>query len=343
MLQCGHKIARRDLTLHNIARHYFDITNGSLQQHLKAYFAKDYHMDWLEFVSIKFLNNKGLTREEYLQYMLKPKCPVDELGLLIIACVYRIHIAVVMRDWTWTMGHNYPVDRCTIVLAFRGKLSFMLTCDYEVQTDNSDNFCEVVDTVSEEISSVQKSIELKNETLRILAINNLLPDNIPVVGNEDLIENENRNDSEESQLGMSDSETGSQLGIYNSFQNLGSQMTDSAVELKSEIKSEPIMSDDDVEDGLVAQTECFTVENSQPPAPPSTPDNSHGTPENERENSTDSSDKSTSSSDVEEPGHSFGQEKIEDSRESTSSANQLGIDTAQEHSEHDRQFSCCTN
>ena len=182
--QCDHHVSRNELTMHNIARHFLNITNRSLRIHIHNYFAKDFHRQWLRSVGRKFLLFKGLTLEEYLQYLEKPKNPLHELSLLIIAWMFRFHIAVVMRDWTWTTGHNYPVHHCTIILAFCGKLSFMLTCNIPKESSDSDNFCEEWQdsaislsdgSVDSKIERVEKSIALKEETLKILRENNLLP------------------------------------------------------------------------------------------------------------------------------------------------------------------------
>ena len=72
-----------------------------------------------------FLNQKGLSVEEFCSDILTTGVKLNELGILLIAWMYRFYIAVVMRDWTWTTGRNLELSECKIVLAFLGKLDFI--------------------------------------------------------------------------------------------------------------------------------------------------------------------------------------------------------------------------
>ena len=226
------------MMIHIFAQHFLNITNWLLRQHIKNYFAKPYHMQWLRSVSRKFLLFKGLTVNEYLKYLDKLQNPLDELSLLIIAHIFCYHVSVVMRDWTWTTGHNYPVNHCAVILAFCGKLSFMLSCHLPAPSDDSDNFCEECpikltdDSVEEKIQKIEKSIVLKNEALDILRAHNLLPDNIRDVSDtKDIVTMESPLDTEvpcSNQLGIVANDTKeNQCGIDETPSNLlGTDTTD---------------------------------------------------------------------------------------------------------------------
>ena len=69
--------------------------------------------------------------------------PISELGILVIARMYRIHMAVIMRDWMWTTGRNLELSECKIVLGFAGRNEFFDTYKFVPDID-SDSDIEVL-------------------------------------------------------------------------------------------------------------------------------------------------------------------------------------------------------
>ena len=49
--------------------------------------------------------------------------PLDETGLVLFARMKEIHIAFLMEEKFWTTQHNHEF-KCSIILAFRGNLTF---------------------------------------------------------------------------------------------------------------------------------------------------------------------------------------------------------------------------
>ena len=127
MLQCNHRIARKDNALHLLAKHYQDVDNSKVRQHIKAFFGKEYNRDWLFRVSSRYLGFKGVSVDQYLVDLCKPKSTLDILGILVVARVYKWQIAVVMKDWTWTTGRNLFASDCDIVFFYAGEGVFFDT------------------------------------------------------------------------------------------------------------------------------------------------------------------------------------------------------------------------
>ena len=107
---------------------------------------------------------KGLDLNEYLENLISPKVPMDELGLLIMACMYHSHIAVIMFDWTWTSGFDLKGTQCHFVLAYCGGLHFLATCD-RLASDMVDykTFLRTIASGSGKAGIQQKPLDLSNK------------------------------------------------------------------------------------------------------------------------------------------------------------------------------------
>ena len=49
---------------------------------------------------------------------------MDEIALVLIARMYKVHIASLMSEKYWTTQRNHDISKCQIELAFRGNLTF---------------------------------------------------------------------------------------------------------------------------------------------------------------------------------------------------------------------------
>ena len=106
--------------LHVLSKHYQGVENNTVRQHIKAFFSKEYNLNWLYRVSSRYLGFKNISVEQYLLDLIKPKSTFDILGILIVARMYQWQIGVVMKDWTWTTGRNLFAADCDIVLYYAG-------------------------------------------------------------------------------------------------------------------------------------------------------------------------------------------------------------------------------
>ena len=62
--------------------------------------------------------------DDYIDFIAKPGTPVDEVGLLIFARMYHLHMCIIMEDRCWTTQREHDLDRCTVFIAYRGALMF---------------------------------------------------------------------------------------------------------------------------------------------------------------------------------------------------------------------------
>ena len=71
-----------------------------------------------------YFQKKGSNVDDYINFIDKPGTPVDEIGLLIFARMYHLHMCIIMEDRCLTMQHEHDLDRCTVFIAYRGALHF---------------------------------------------------------------------------------------------------------------------------------------------------------------------------------------------------------------------------
>ena len=96
------------------------------------------HMDWLQKVTSNLLEKKNCTFENFLAEWLHGSFPLDKAGILIIARVYKIHVAVFFNDHYWiTHAGNY-LNKCKVFLVYHGNLVFvdsrrLLSKEYDEQ------------------------------------------------------------------------------------------------------------------------------------------------------------------------------------------------------------------
>ena len=84
------------------------------------------HPDWLDRVCKPFIAAKGQDWEEFKEFMLSPDYKCDEVGLLVFARLYHIHIAIIVNDRVWTTHHEHALDQCSVTLGYRGSCEFVL-------------------------------------------------------------------------------------------------------------------------------------------------------------------------------------------------------------------------
>ena len=84
----------------------------------------DSHMDWVKTVTEYLLKIKKQSLENILLEWLHGSFPLDEAGILIIACAYKIHVAVFFNDSYWTTMAKTDLNKCKVFLLYRGSLVF---------------------------------------------------------------------------------------------------------------------------------------------------------------------------------------------------------------------------
>ena len=83
-----------------------------------------HNLEWIKSISIDFLARKKTYLMSYLKNMIHRKYKVDEVGLVIIAKMCDVHIAVLMKRKIWTTQLQTDINLCDIILAYVGHLQF---------------------------------------------------------------------------------------------------------------------------------------------------------------------------------------------------------------------------
>ena len=61
---------------------------------------------------------------DYINTLALPTTPMDEIALVLIARMHKVHIAFLMLEKYWKTQRNNDISKCQIVLAFRANLTF---------------------------------------------------------------------------------------------------------------------------------------------------------------------------------------------------------------------------
>ena len=67
------------------------------------------HPDWMDVVCKPFVEAKGQNWQEFKDFLVSPGYKCDEIGLLVFARMYHIHIAVIVNDRVWTTHHEHAL------------------------------------------------------------------------------------------------------------------------------------------------------------------------------------------------------------------------------------------
>ena len=62
----------------------------------------DTHINFVEKVGSIILQHKGLSMENYISMMSQIGQPLDEIGIVLVARMYHIHVAIIQDDMFWT-------------------------------------------------------------------------------------------------------------------------------------------------------------------------------------------------------------------------------------------------
>ena len=66
---------------------------------------------FVERVGGDLICRKGLTVENYMYNVVQPGVPLDEIGILLYAHMYKMHIAVILEGKYWTTNQDEELNR----------------------------------------------------------------------------------------------------------------------------------------------------------------------------------------------------------------------------------------
>ena len=82
------------------------------------------HQYFVERVGGYLIRRKGLTVEDYMYNVVQPHVPLDEIGILLYARMYKIHIAVILEGKYWTTNTDETLNCATLYFVYLGKMKF---------------------------------------------------------------------------------------------------------------------------------------------------------------------------------------------------------------------------
>ena len=84
------------------------------------------HTDWMDVTCKPFVQSKGQDWQEFKDFLVSPGYQCDEIGLLVFAQMYHIHIAMIVNDRVWMTHHEHSLTQCFVVLGYKGSCEFVL-------------------------------------------------------------------------------------------------------------------------------------------------------------------------------------------------------------------------
>ena len=79
----------------------------------------------MECIGSYIFQNKGLDVKDYIDSMSNNGQPLDEVAMVVFACMYHVYIAIIMDGHFWTSCRDHNIKQCTIYLGWQGQLNFV--------------------------------------------------------------------------------------------------------------------------------------------------------------------------------------------------------------------------
>ena len=109
-----------------ISCHFARKLETDIRQYLHQYTVN--RIEYIEKVGAKFLKALGVTADQYSNTLLSNDTPLDLLGVFIVACLYRIHVAVIMSGGVWSTSRTNNIRLAKFTLIYRNVTEFVETC-----------------------------------------------------------------------------------------------------------------------------------------------------------------------------------------------------------------------
>ena len=96
-------------------------------------------MEWVQQILEKILALKHIPLQDYIDLIMTPCQPLDEIGILIVAYIYHIHICIILKDTYWCTRVDKDANKCDLTFAYMGSLVFYdtrrkpISIDYDLQ------------------------------------------------------------------------------------------------------------------------------------------------------------------------------------------------------------------
>ena len=106
--------------------HYAKKTEDQIKMYLHNYTKS--RPSYLEKVGTHILEKLGIMAEAYTDRIQQNDTPLDLLSMFMFACLYKIHIAVIIHGAVWMTSKLNDVRLSKFILIYQGFNSFVETC-----------------------------------------------------------------------------------------------------------------------------------------------------------------------------------------------------------------------
>ena len=120
-LQCEEYIPPGDETIH-ILGHYVNCHSDKMHRCLRNWMQD--HRYFVENVGGNLIRCKGLDVSDYMHNVVQPQMPLDEIGLLLYARMYKIHLCVILEGKYWCTNRDDALNKATIHMIYKGHMMF---------------------------------------------------------------------------------------------------------------------------------------------------------------------------------------------------------------------------
>ena len=79
------------------------------------------HKYFLEAVGGFLIHKKGQQLEEYMDYIVQLQVPIDEIAIVLLSRMWKIHVCVFLEGKYWTTNKDETLNKATMYLVYLGK------------------------------------------------------------------------------------------------------------------------------------------------------------------------------------------------------------------------------
>ena len=87
----------------------------------------DTHKYFVEAVGGQLIRRKGLNIQDYMYSIVQPQVPIDEIGIVLLARMYKMHVCIFLEGKYFTTNRDEALNKATIYLIYVGKNTFLDT------------------------------------------------------------------------------------------------------------------------------------------------------------------------------------------------------------------------
>ena len=85
------------------------------------------HKYFIEVVGGYLLGKKGLQVQDYMDMIMVPQMPIDEIGIVVLAHMYKMHVCIFLEGKYFTMNCDEALNKASICLIYVEKNTFLDT------------------------------------------------------------------------------------------------------------------------------------------------------------------------------------------------------------------------